>query len=86
MPAKARISSLRALSWEMSTSWYWMRFPSRIRVTSLCWDLIWGQRVGRGYWIGWRIYGGNAGQGERGCDQELLSPRPPSTLGEGSGL
>lgn len=49
MPAKARISSRRALSWEMSTSWYWMRFPSRMRVTSLCWDLIWGQKAGRGY-------------------------------------
>lgn len=41
LPAFALISSRRALSWEISTSSYLMFFPSRIRVTSLCWDLIW---------------------------------------------
>lgn len=41
LPAFALISSRRALSWEMSTSSYLMFFPSRILVTSLCWDLIW---------------------------------------------
>lgn len=76
LPAKARISSRRALSWEMSTSWYWMRFPSRMRVTSLCWDLIWGQKVGRGYeqagGLGWR----KGTWADRECGEELLSPCP----------
>lgn len=61
LPAFALISSRRALSWEISTSSYLMFFPSRILVTSLCWDLIW-KSGGKGNVIGTR---GGAPKGER---------------------